>query len=275
MDEEAGPQRKAVLLHDWICDNIYYDRDAQALETYGALSASEVLEQRRGVCEAIANLTCSLFLAADIPCVKVWGVAIDPEDDWETAGIDLSRVNHTWNEYYVAGHWVPMDCTMDMGNWYENGEYHAASCTHTYIAPSQELFARTHIKLCQESATDQDIPDMWAMEELTQAVDAGIVPVVLLADYREAITGREFFQLTGCTVEEGPSVSRASAAVALVRRLGLVPPKGADGEQLALEALYQMGIMLGDGESLVSQRDLTRQEAIVLMARMARWEARK
>lgn len=270
---EDRPQQRAALLHDWICAELYYDRDAQTLETYGALSASDVLEQRRGVCEAIANVTQSLFLAAEIPCVKVWGVAIAPEEDWKTAEIDLSRVNHTWNEYYIAGQWIPVDCTMDMGNWYENGVCHAAPWTRAYLAPPRELFARTHIKLYQDTATQADTPDLWAREELIQAVDAGIIPVMLLSDYKRAITGLEFFQLTGQAAGEGPSVSRAAAAVALMRRLDPAWSGGEEEERLALEALSQMGILLGDGESQAAWRELTRQEAMVLMARLARWEA--
>lgn len=274
LDGEEEPKKMVILLHDWICENIYYDREALALETYGTLSAAGVIEQRRGVCEAIANLTQSMFLAADIPCVKVWGVAIAPGDDWKTANIDLDRVNHTWNEYYMAGQWFPIDCTMDMGNWYENGEYHTVPCTRAYLAPTTEFFAQTHMKRYQETASEADTPDVWAREELIQAVDAGVVPVTLLADYRAAITGEEFSRLTGCAVEDGVDVTRAAAAVALARRFVPSIEEDREMERIAMDMLYQMGILRGDGVSMCPQRSLTRQEAILLVARMAQWEAR-
>lgn len=267
-------------LHDWICDNIYYDVDAQALGTYSTLSPADVLQERRGVCEAIANLTQSLFLSANIPCIKVWGAAILAEDNWDITEVDPHRINHTWNEYYMDGHWIPLDCTMDMGNTYSNGNYNSAAHRNDYLHPEETFFAKTHIALLREETPPENIPDGWTMTELTQAVESGTVPVGLLENYRQPITKEEFRLLMNCPVDGDGTLNRIESAAVLAQSIDMtgvqtIPYQDVKGcseaERQALTILYQLGIMCGDGKNFYPMKALTRQEAILLANRMWKW----
>lgn len=152
-----------LFVHDWICENICYDYDALAQEACSALAASDVLRERRGVCEGIANLTQSLLLEAGIPCIKVWGAAISEESSWETSGINLERVNHTWNEFYLEDRWHTLDCTIDMGNRYENGQYVHAQRGSDYYDPEETELARMHKRLYRGNDLLENIPSAWAV----------------------------------------------------------------------------------------------------------------
>lgn len=274
-----APTRQDIpkILHDWICNHIYYDQDALNSDAYSTLAAADVLRERRGVCEGIANLAQALFLEAGIPCVKVWGVAIEEGQQWADSGLDLDRVNHTWNEYYMNGQWFPMDCTMDMGNVYADTQYQARPGRDDYLAPVAEWFSRTHIKLRGEEAWPEDIPDPWAVDEIQAFVDSGQAPLRLLSNYRAPVTGEEFAMLTGRAWDRETAPTRLEVAVFLAQELKLgeyqaFSYRDVEGcsqvELQSLEALRQAGIMWGDGENFFPSRALTRQETVLLAVRL-------
>ncbi len=265
------------LIHNWICENIYYDVEAEKQGIYTALSATDVLHNRKGVCEGIANLTQNLFLCANIPCIKVWGVAISADDSWDSVVVDLSRVNHTWNEYYWNGQWLTIDCTMDMGNEFVDGIYNAASWQDKYLAPDENTFATTHFRIQRGFDLPQDIPDNWAMAEIRQAMDAGEIPLFIFCNYRTAVTGDEFSMITGLDCSGNTSITRREAAMLLAAKIKTTHAEAlpyqdisgcTDAERFALEALYETGIMRGDGLLFHPLKELTRQEAILISARM-------
>lgn len=268
------------LVHDWICDNIYYDEDAFEAGIYAELSASETLRARKGVCESFANLAQSLLLEAGVPCIKVWGAAIPEGGRWPEAGIDPERVNHTWNEYYLDGRWHPMDCTMDMGNRFRAGAFLPGVRGSAYLDPSPGFFAETHRCLQRGFDLPEDLPDGWAVPELEQAAQRGAVPLAYFGRYREAVTGRELCGILGADGGTDEPLSRARAAVLLAGRLGTgtqeggafsdTRPCGAE-ERQAVEALARRGVTAGTGNGQFSpQAIITRQEAIVLIERLYR-----
>lgn len=264
-------------IHNWICENIYYDVEAEQQGIYTALSAADVLQNQKGVCEGIANLTQNLFLCVNIPCIKVWGVAIATDDSWDTTVVNLNRVNHTWNEYYWNGQWLTIDCTADMGNKYIDGEYNTVSWQEKYLAPDEKSFATTHLRLQRGFDLPQDIPDDWAMEEIRQAMDAGGIPLFLLCNYRTAVTGDEFGMITGLECSGNTPITRLEAATLLASRIkttytATTPYQDIseckDIERYALGLLYESGLMQGDGILFHPKAELTRQEAILISARM-------
>ncbi|MBR0283478.1 MAG: hypothetical protein IJQ81_18105 [Oscillibacter sp.] len=141
---------KALLIHDWVSANLYYDKDA----FYGRTdsvdnSAVGAWNARRGVCEGYANLTCALLRAAGIPAKTVSGYALGisggdefPEGVLQGGG----DANHAWNEAFVNGRWIVLDTTWDSGNSYEYGEItESDGCkSHRYFDSSLELLAQDH-----------------------------------------------------------------------------------------------------------------------------------
>ncbi len=260
-DPAALPER----VHRWICENIRYDWDAFEAGTYSTLSPASVLAEGRGVCEGIANLVQALFLEAGVPCIKVWGVAITEDQSWEAW--DTSRINHTWNEYYWAGTWTSMDCTMDL----QNGPPYRAA----YLAPEPAFFARTHLVL--RRGEGGDAPDPWALAEVTEAVDRGLVPLDLLRRYRAPVTERELLALLGRSGGEERPLTRLEAALLLAEGLetGGTAPYIDTGHlpadaQAALAALYRLDILHGSGGRFCPNDLFTRQEAAAVLARCAR-----
>lgn len=113
----------ARAVHDWVCREICYDWDAFYTMQYGALRAEDVLRDKCAVCEGIANLVQALYLSMDIPCIKVWGVCVPEDEGWSEAAAASRRITHTWNEFYLNGRWITVDCTMDMKNSCRDGMY--------------------------------------------------------------------------------------------------------------------------------------------------------
>lgn len=279
----SAPTRQEIpqIVHDWICGNIYYDQDALHQGTYSTLSATDVLRERRGVCEGIANLTQTLFIEAGIPCIKVWGVAIADGERWEDSDLDLTRVNHTWNEYYMDGRWITIDCTMDMGNHYLDGAYLTAPFQRDYLAPDSAIFADTHLILRRGFDLPWNIPDDWAKNEIETAVKRELVPLPFFSGYANPVTEKEFYALLGLPDGRNDPITRMDAATLLgtffdpadSEDLPYQDIEGASAEQRAvLSALFQNEIMRGYGANFFPTKELSKQEAIVLVVRMSERE---
>ena len=149
----SGDYAKALALHDWVCDNIYYDYDAFYNRTaYSDTSAKGVLASKRSVCEGYANLLTALLRASGIPAKKVSGYAlgISAGDDFPSAVIQgTGDTNHSWTEAYVGGRWIIIDATWDSDNEYENGRItsNGGCYQHRYFDIGPELFALDHATL--------------------------------------------------------------------------------------------------------------------------------
>lgn len=117
---------KALAIHDWVADNIYYNYDAYYSDCndYGDTSAKGTLEAKTSVCQGYANLTAALFRASGIPCkvVSGFGLGIDT-NGWNEENTYEEDANHSWNEAYIDGRWIIIDTTWDSGNEYKNGQF--------------------------------------------------------------------------------------------------------------------------------------------------------
>ena len=269
-----------LQVHNWVCEHICYDWDAFEAGTYYELAPDEVLQSSKGVCESIANLVQAILLESGIPCIKVWGIAINADSSWENIDISPDRINHTWNEFYMDGHWITMDCTMDMANSYSQGEYSYRPWSCEYFDPDENFFARTHLRLRRGDTFPENIPSDWAMEEICTLVDTTTVPLALLSNYHAPITEADMLMLLGMDGGTDVPISRGQAALLLASLLrfnisGSTPyiDLGNCNEDMqgAIETLYQKGVMLGTSNNTFSPNTyLTRQESLIIKARLLR-----
>lgn len=268
----------ARAVHDWVCREICYDWDAFYNIQYGALRAEDVLRDKRAVCEGIANLVQALCLSMDIPCIKVWGICTPEGQGWSEAAAASQRITHTWNEFYLNGRWIAVDCTMDMKNSFRDGVYTYAPHTSSYFDPEDNFFAQSHKVLQRGYDLPEDIPADWALPGIQRAVDLDLIPLSMLSRYAQPVTSDQFralFDLEGGTDD---LITRREAAVLLAQVTGESPQgplpywdmnRCSPRERSAAAALFRRGIMTGTGGSAFSpDKYLTRQEAILIALRI-------
>lgn len=115
---------KAVAIHDWVCNNIYYDWDSYSSKNYIGMDTSALgtLHSKRSVCDGYANLTAALLRAAGVPAKKISGFALGVSNDYWPENFDPNKdTNHAWNEFWANGRWVILDTTWDSDNAWRNG----------------------------------------------------------------------------------------------------------------------------------------------------------
>ena len=115
---------KAVAIHDWVCNNIYYDWDSYSSKNYTGMDTSALgtLHSKRSVCDGYANLTAALLRAAGVPAKKISGFALGVSNDYWPENFDPNKdTNHAWNEFWANGRWVILDTTWDSDNVWRNG----------------------------------------------------------------------------------------------------------------------------------------------------------
>ncbi len=281
LSEAGGLENAPRAVHDWICENIYFDIDAFNRGYYDTLSASEVLSERRGVCESIANLVQSLLLEMNIPCIKVHGTAITSDGEWTEDQLTGNHITHTWNEFYINGRFFMMDCSADMGGIYKNGEFIDGTSGSAYFAPAIEEYSKTHKIITRGTNYPVNIPSAWAMDEISNAVNSNLVPVTLLSRYRDTVTEKDLYDALNLDSANASldSVTRSSAALKIAENLGLTDTEDhipytdianlAEETQNAVYALCNAGIMRGTGENTFSPDALlTRQELICILNRI-------
>ena len=137
---------KAAALHDWVCENLYYDNDSLESDEIPPYYALDVLHSKKAVCRGYATLMAALCRAEGIPCNVVTGYALGISGDtkWtdETAATDTQ--NHAWNEVYVDDRWVIIDTTWDSGNQIENGMWIDGGVSHLYFDANLQFFSANH-----------------------------------------------------------------------------------------------------------------------------------
>ena len=141
---------KAMAIHDWVCNNIYYDRDSAKDGSYINLDTSALgtLHAGKSVCDGYCNLTAALLRAAGIPGKRVIGFAMGVTSENWPENFDRRRdSNHAWNEAWVNGRWLITDTTWDSANVWENGEFAKSDGLrgYNYFDISPDLFSSDHI----------------------------------------------------------------------------------------------------------------------------------
>lgn len=125
--EAFSDYEKAEAIHDWVCNNIWYDYDALHSGISEDKSALETLESQKGVCIDYASLTAALLRAAHIPAKLQAGYVLNTGESWSDELISGEKSNHAWNEAYIDGRWVIIDTSYDSNNTYKEKTFSAGT----------------------------------------------------------------------------------------------------------------------------------------------------
>jgi len=134
--DSLSSRQKIENIHSWITKNIAYDYDAYLKHDIQLISASQVLQNRKGLCRDFSFLFAALTRAANLPAKVVYGQA-ESGSTWEL---------HAWNEVLIDNEWLPVDSSWDAG--FVKNNHFVQSPSQKFLAPDASTFALTH-KLTQ------------------------------------------------------------------------------------------------------------------------------
>lgn len=147
---EKDPYRKALLLHDWVAENIAYDYDSLAEGTYGFNNQrpESVLRNGRCVCMGFSDLYVSLLRAAGVPALSraCFALGETTSGGWDQPVNVASAANHDFSVFFAHGRWVLTDVTWDGNRIWKGGALSArrAWVSHKYFDISLALLSGTH-----------------------------------------------------------------------------------------------------------------------------------
>ena len=148
---KTGNYNKILAVHDWVAENLYYDKDAlnsgkYRYERYDVLS---MLDNRRAVCRGYSKLAVTLLRAIDIPAIDVECFALgeSSDGDWNDNNNLTAEANHVITFALANNRWIIMDPTWDSVNEYRHGEYiekTEGGARHNYFDATLAFFSYTH-----------------------------------------------------------------------------------------------------------------------------------
>lgn len=148
---KTGNYNKVLAIHDWVAENLYYDKDAlnsgkYKYERYDVLS---MLDNRRTICRGYSKLAVTLLRAIDIPAIDVECFALGESSygDWSDNNNMTAEANHIITFALANNRWIIMDPTWDSVNEYRNGEYIEKTdggARHNYFDATLAFFSYTH-----------------------------------------------------------------------------------------------------------------------------------
>ena len=115
---DGSEYAKALWLHDWLLDQLEYDKTLKWSSTESALT------RELGTCQSYESAYAKLLTAAGI----------------ENSETRDTYDGHTWNAMKLDGHWYQTDCTWgdSSDNWYSFDQ------RHLYFGLTDELMAIAH-----------------------------------------------------------------------------------------------------------------------------------
>jgi len=144
-------ESKAEAIHNWIAENISYDKDMFYSSTRRQEDSEPlvVLERGRGICTGYSKLMAAMLREVGIPAKIVSGYALcDGEPStWQANMFSIGQgpdINHTWTEAYFDNAWHSYDVTWDSKNVYENGEIKKAPFKSDYCNISTTELSNDH-----------------------------------------------------------------------------------------------------------------------------------
>lgn len=148
---KTGNYNKVLAIHDWVAENLYYDKDAiksgkYRFEKYDVLS---MLHTRRTICRGYSKMAVTLLRSVDIPAMDVHCFALGESSigDWTCGDNMNAEANHVLTFAFADNRWIIMDPTWDSVNEYRNGEYIEKSengAQHSYFDATLAFFSYTH-----------------------------------------------------------------------------------------------------------------------------------
>lgn len=115
---------KILRVHNWVAENLYYDRDLLVIPNRCNLSVCEVLRERRCVCQGYIDLSLALLTSIGIKAEGIFCTAINSSNNggWGNKENRTLDLNHVIIRAFNGDRWVYIDTTWDSANIYENGE---------------------------------------------------------------------------------------------------------------------------------------------------------
>ncbi len=273
---------KALAIHRWVADNIYYDHDFHTgLTSTVPLSPTDVLQAGHTVSAGYANLVQALCQAVGIPCRLLDSHAAGAGSDGFISAGDLSGItdaNHTHAAAWIDGRWVHMDTAWDSPHRYENGvKKPGETAGILYFDVTLPYLSLNHRLMEADSGEEvqpENMPSSWAVPEVTDALGKNLVPLSLQQSYTSPINRADFCNLlmtmllrrTGCeTMTDLAAHFKVDTATQSFTDIDELSMK----EDIVTAAA--LGIVNGRGNGIFDpSAGITRQEAAVMLMRAAR-----
>lgn len=148
---KTGNYNKILAIHDWVAENLYYDKDALKsgkfrYEKYDVLS---MLQNHRAICRGYSKMAVTLLRAINIPAIDVECFALGESSygDWNCNNNLTAEANHIITFAFANNRWVIMDPTWDSVNEYRKGKYiekSSGGARHNYFDATLAFFSYTH-----------------------------------------------------------------------------------------------------------------------------------
>lgn len=158
--EEKNPRIVAEKLYNFVADRMVYDTDKLGKKTSSYSYASDILQERKGVCTDYSILYAALCRAAGIPAKFVQGV---PAFSILKEGGGQLPYAHAWVEIKLPGYgWIPIDITAESGfmayNYYLNMEtYKGSGVFYESLSIDGENFYPNGFYYSWEGNTEPDV----------------------------------------------------------------------------------------------------------------------
>jgi len=158
--EEKNPRIVAEKLYNFVADRMVYDEEKLVKKTSSYSYASDILQERKGVCTDYSILYAALCRAAGIPAKFVQGV---PAFSILTEGGGQLPYAHAWVEIKLPGYgWIPIDITAESGfmayNYYLNMEnYKGSGVFYESLSIDGENFYPNGFYYSWEGNTEPDV----------------------------------------------------------------------------------------------------------------------
>ncbi len=271
--------QKALAIHRWVADNIYYDHDHYAGKTENTpVSPAEVLAAGYTVCAGYANLVQALCQAQGIPCRTIDSFGAGAGTDGFISAEDmpgLTEANHTHAAAWINGRWVHMDTAWDSPNRYENGtKTRGVTSGLLYFDPTLPFFSLNHRLLDDTLTAPENTPSDWAIPEVRDALSKDLIPYTLQSDYKTAISRADFCTLLMTMLQRRTGCASLAELAKLLQTdtsgLDFTDIEGLGGRDAILTAA-SLGVVNGRGNGIFDPASgITRQEAAVMLTRAAR-----
>lgn len=149
---------KALKVHDWVANYIYYDYDAHTNMNSLSIEAIDVYHSRQSICVGYADLYKELMRVLGIPCKTVTGVALSEGVRKEWDSTNSTDINHVWNEVYVNNRWVTVDTTWDSPNSLKDGKKSTnGKVSHMYFDTALKVFSMDHLLVAPNNVVSNSI----------------------------------------------------------------------------------------------------------------------
>jgi uncharacterized membrane-anchored protein len=135
---EGSDYEKELRVHDFICNNIFYDYEgADKSKTVNIIASHGILgvfAYHKAQCEGIAKAVKVLLNAVDVKCIVVTGKAINEKEQ---------TCNHAWNIVKINNSPYHLDVTWDLGASRKNAvAYDYFNLNDSQIRVNHDISAR-------------------------------------------------------------------------------------------------------------------------------------